>query len=394
MDRRIRKGLGWGMLAGLVALAGCDLSDSVYVPTQPGDVPGAKDTVFAESDWDDGFAGTIKEDSLSWFRIELKKDSSYSITVHRVRWGTSAVPVKVEVYSSLAYEVLVSDAATGSDSVARVVFASRTTGPVRVRVSDPVGGEFGKYRAVVRKEDRYETDDVRNAANLISTDGVAQSHRISDLDVDWVEFRTESGKYYEIVTDRDGIDVQPYSEGGQVILADIGFEAVGSGWIWGFKGDGGSVYARITKSATSGKEGVYQVKVRATADLREPDDSADIAARIGFGTTYSGVLQPFTEDWFEFDGVYDQVRDQGYAVKIESDDLVDFQVVDSVGYVHGTRATTKSSEIRFAPWTTQPVRIRVFNSIRLVGYKVTVTKFDTTVTRESVVEEEPTTGPI
>lgn len=382
MDRRIRKGLGWGMLAGFVALAGCDLGDTVYVPTQPGEVPGAKAQLFAESDWEDGLPGTIAQDSADWFRIELQKDSSYSVTVHRVRWGTSSVPVKVEVYSSLAYEVLTSDAASGSDSVARVVFASRTTGPVRVRISDPVGADFGKYRAVVRKEDRYERDDVRNAANLISTDGVAQSHRISDLDTDWVEIRTESGKYYEIVTNRGGLDVQPYTEGGSMILANIGFEAAGSGWICGFPGNGASVYARIRKSATSSEEGAYQVKVRATTDPREPDDSADIAAPIGFGTAYSGVLQPFTEDWFEFDGVYDQGHDQGYAVKIESDDLVDFQVVDSVGFVHATRATTKSSEIRFAPWTTQPVRIRVFNSIRLVNYKVTVTKFDTTVVHE------------
>lgn len=390
MDRRIRKGLGWSALAGFVVLAGCDLSDSVYVPTQPGEVPGSKAPVFVQSDWDDGRPGTIEQDSADWFRIDLQKDSSYSVTVHRVRWGTSSVPVKVEVYSSLAYEVLVSDAATGSDSVARVVFASRTTGPVRVRVSDPVGGEFGKYRAVVRKEDRYETDDVRNAAHLISTDGVAQSHRISDLDVDWVEFRTESGKYYEIVVDRDGVDVQPYTEGGQVILADIGFEAVGSGWTWGFKGDGGSVYAKITKSATSGKEGAYQIKVRTIDDPREPDDSADIAAKIGIGPTYSGVLLPFTEDWLQFDGV----RNQGYKVKFESDDLVDFQVVDSVGYIHATRTTTNSAEIRFAPQFVQPVRIRVFSSIRVVDYKVTVTTFDTTVVTETVVEEEPTTGPI
>lgn len=173
MDRRFRKGLGWGILAGLVVLAGCDLSDSVYVPTQSGEVPGSKAQIFAESDWDDGLPGTIAQDSADWFRIELKKDSSYSVTVHRVQWGTGAIPLKVEVYSSLAYEVLVSDAATGTDSVARVVFVSKTTGPVRVRVSDPIGADFGKYSAVVRKEDRYERDDVRNAANLISTDGSA-----------------------------------------------------------------------------------------------------------------------------------------------------------------------------------------------------------------------------
>ncbi len=390
MDRRFRKGLGWGILAGLVVLAGCDLSDSVYVPTQSGEVPGSKAQIFAESDWDDGLPGTIAQDSADWFRIELKKDSSYSVTVHRVQWGTGAIPLKVEVYSSLAYEVLVSDAATGTDSVARVVFVSKTTGPVRVRVSDPIGADFGKYSAVVRKEDRYERDDVRNAANLISTDGSAQSHRISDLDTDWVEIRTESGKYYEIVTDRGGLDVQPYTEGGSVILANIGFESTGSGWNWGFVGNGGSVYARISKSSTSSDEGAYQIKVRAIDDPREPDDEASRAYRMAIGTAYSGALLPNTEDWFQFDGAVDQ----GYKVKFESDEPMDLQVVDSIGYVHRTRATTTSTEVRFAPWTVQPVRIRLFNSTQVANYKVTVTKFDTVVVHESVLEEEPTTGPI
>lgn len=393
MDRRIRKGLGWLTLVGIVVLAGCDLGDTVYVPTQPGDVPGAKAAIFAESDWKNGFLGTIKTDTAEeWFQVELKKDSSYSITVHRVRWGATSIPLKVEVYTSLAYEVLTSDVATGSDSIARVVFASRTTGLVRVRISHPVGGEFGRYLAVVRKEDRYEKDDVRNAANLISTDGVAQSHRISDLDTDWVEFRTESGKYYEIVTDRDGIDVQPYTEDGNVILANIGFESSGSGWNWGFTGNGGSVFAKISKSATSAKEGVYRLSVRRIEDdPREPDDQASQAAWIGFGSTgANGVLLPFTEDWFQFDGI----RDSGYLVKFESDEPLDFQVVDSIGYVHATRATDTASSIRFAPWTNQPVRIRLFNSTQVSRYKVSVTRIDTVVVHETVVKENPTTGPI
>lgn len=205
-----------------------------------------------------------------------------------------------------------------------------------------------------------------------------------------MEIRTESGKYYEIVTDRGGLDVQPYTEGGSVILANIGFESTGSGWNWGFVGNGGSVYARISKSSTSSDEGAYQIKVRAIDDPREPDDEASRAYRMAIGTTYSGALLPNTEDWFQFNGAVDQ----GYKVKFESNEPMDLQVVDSVGYVHRTRATTTSTEVRFAPWTVQPVRIRLFNSTQVASYKVTVTKFDTVVVHESVQEEEPTTGPI
>lgn len=392
MDRRILKGLGWSALAGMVALSGCDLGDTVEVPTQPGVVPGAKAPILSSEDWDEGYRGEISEDSADWFRVELKKDSMYSITVDLdATYGGGKADVKVEVYGSLTYQVWAQDGADGGPKSARVVFASPLTGPVRVRVSHPGTVGWGRYLAVVAREDLYERDDIRAAANWIKVVDPVQRHSISDLDTDWVAFETVSGKYYELFSDRQGLDIQTYDEDGRVLLNTYGIESSGNGRNWGLKGTGGTVYAKVTKESTSSLAGVYTLGVRRTDDdSREPDDSAQIAARIGFGTNYEGVLLPFTEDWLQFAGA----KDQGYKVKILSNEPLDVAVVDSVGYVHGTRTATTSAEFRFAPWTVQPVYIKVFNSTQVASYSLTVSKFDTTIVHSTVAEEGDKQGPI
>jgi len=389
-----RKGLSkWlaaGVAASLLSLAGCDLQDTTDVPTQPGDAPGSKSTIFAESDWADGRNGDILTDSADWFRINLKLDSMYSISVEGIEYGGAGkVDVKVDVFGSAVYQVYATDGAAGGPKSARLVFKSPLTGYVRVRVSNPSGTGWGKYTAIVRREDQYEIDGTQAKSAVILADGVAQSHRISEPDTDWVKASTVVGKYYEVRSPSRLVDVDVYDASGSLILSPLRFDLNGSDKIWGFTATAATSYIRVTPRTDTTAEGVYTLKVaRIDDDSREPDDSLSAAKQITLASNVGGVLLPYSEDWVKFSAT----ANKAYHVTVTSTETVSFSVVDEVGNSFGSGTSLKAHAM--VATFTEPVFVKLYGTSSVASYTIKVTESDTTLAPVEPVDPGTPTGPI
>lgn len=388
---RMRAALGMSAIFGLLALSSCDLSETSGPLANPGSTkaPGTDSPLFATSDWSGGRVGTILTDSADWFRVDLKKDSMYSITVRGLSKGASTPDVRVEVYSGLAYEVWASDGAAGGADSAFVQFRAPLSGPVRVRVSVPGSTGWGSYEAIVRSEDTYELDGTMSAANTLPIDGLAQGHRISQTDTDWVVLETKAGEFYELVTRSLLIDIDAFDATKHVVVALPRYDLAGSDKIWSFTATGSKTYVRVTGRTDTTAEGTYTLKARHVVDDSwEPDDTASSAKSIVVGQTQNRVLLPWYEDWIKFEGkAY-----QAYHVKATSDVEITLDVVDSVGNRHGTR-TGKSIDLSFLQLYRIPVYVQVHDASAVARYSITVTESDTTLAPVDPIDDRPN-GPI
>ncbi|MEN9308319.1 MAG: hypothetical protein RL173_2251 [Fibrobacterota bacterium] len=377
-----------GIATSLAFLAGCDLEDTTSVPTQPGDVPGSKAQIFAESEWGNQRSGTILADSADWFRLDLKSDSMYSITVDS-QYNAGYIDLKVEVYGSAIYQVYATDGAAGGAKSARLVFKSPLTGSVRVRVSNPSGSAWGKYVATVRREDQYEKDATRADASVIGTNGIAQGHRISEPDTDWVKASTVVGEYYEVRSTSRLIDVDVYDASGSLMLSPLRFDLNGSDRIWGFTATAATSYIRVTPRADTTSEGVYSLKVAKIGDdSREPDDSLLAAKKINLSSLVDGVLLPYSDDWVKFSAT----RNKAYHLAVTSNETISFTVVDSVGNSFGSGSSLKPHAM--VSTYTIPVYVRLFGTSSVASYTIKVTQSDTTLAPVDPIETETPTGPI
>jgi predicted metal-dependent phosphotriesterase family hydrolase len=254
--------------------------------------------------------------------------------------------LKFKADSGKTYKVTIGNFSDGrfyvypdSASTSYLLSTTSTSGSVKATKSGTMFIDFygystsysGAYKIAVSVDttgiDKFEPDDSKAKANLITTDGVSQSHFLQVGDTDWVKFKVDSGSTYVLST-----------SGAASTYMHLYADSTTTSYYTGST----SVSLKATKSGTffanvagyySSSTGAYTVSVSGTApvvgaDSYEPDNTMGTASTISVGGTQSHHLQPGEHDWVKFSGTSGNT----YLIHVVTPDgnvSVDYEVFDA-----------------------------------------------------------------
>ncbi len=144
---------------------------------------------------------TVGETTTAWFRVEVQKDSVYSIAGSGLPGlkGVGKTDIKLTVYSQASDLVLASvdDVGASRDPVA--VVKAPASGYLRVEVEVGKSGMTGAFSLVVTKSDRWEPNDLQADAGRLDGTGFSVAPLMEPSGVDWFALRTKPGSVYRVV---------------------------------------------------------------------------------------------------------------------------------------------------------------------------------------------------
>lgn len=169
-------------------------------PADPS-LPGAKATIIDTASFGMPAVDTVGETTTAWFRVEVQKDSVYSIAGSGLPGlkGVGKTDVKLTVYSQASDLVLASvdDVGASRDPVA--VVKAPANGYLRVKVEVGKSGMTGAFSLVVTKSDRWEPNDLQADAGRLDGTGFSVTPLMEPSGVDWFALRTKPGFVYRVV---------------------------------------------------------------------------------------------------------------------------------------------------------------------------------------------------
>lgn len=169
-------------------------------PADPS-LPGAKATIIDTASFGMPAVDTVGETTTAWFRVEVQKDSVYSIAGSGLPGlkGVGKTDIKLTVYSQASDLVLASvdDVGASRDPVA--VVKAPASGYLRVKVEVGKSGMTGAFSLVVTKSDRWETNDSQLESSPLDGNGFSISAIMEPSGVDWFVLRTKPGSVYRVV---------------------------------------------------------------------------------------------------------------------------------------------------------------------------------------------------
>lgn len=169
-------------------------------PADPS-LPGAKATIIDTASFGMPAVDTVGETTTAWFRVEVQKDSVYSIAGSGLPGlkGVGKTDVKLTVYSQASDLVLASvdDVGASRDPVA--VVKAPANGYLRVKVEVGKSGMTGAFSLVVTKSDRWEPNDVQSESSPLDGTGFSISPIMEPSGVDWFVLRTKPGFVYKVM---------------------------------------------------------------------------------------------------------------------------------------------------------------------------------------------------
>lgn len=169
-------------------------------PADPS-LPGAKATIIDTASFGMPAVDTVGETTTAWFRVEVQKDSVYSIAGSGLPGlkGVGKTDIKLTVYSQASDLVLASvdDVGASRDPVA--VVKAPASGYLRVKVEVGKSGMTGAFSLVVTKSDRWEPNDLQADAGRLDGNGFSVTPLMEPSGVDWYALRTKPGSIYRVV---------------------------------------------------------------------------------------------------------------------------------------------------------------------------------------------------
>jgi hypothetical protein len=254
--------------------------------------------------------------------------------------------VKFNADSGKIYKVTIGNFSNGqfcvySDSTANrySLYTSSPSGSVKALKKGPMFVDFsgilssysGAYTIAVSVDstsvDKYELDDTRALASLITTDGAGQNHYLQAGEDDWVKFSVDSGRKYVLATTGTAsTTLQLYGD------STTSSYKSGTSSVSLKAHNAGTFFGHIAGSSIS-SDGPYSVSVTSTPipvgeDDYEPDNTQSTAGTISIGETQRHHLQPGEHDWVKFAGV----AGKAYLIHVATPDangFVYYQVYDS-----------------------------------------------------------------
>ncbi len=204
----------------------------------------------------DGVAQTRRIDPSSdvdWIKFEAEAGRSYLLALTGY--------ARLYLYDSDGTTLLGS--VTDTLWIKRLVYASAQTETLYIRLDSNTTYDYSI--AVVDLRDEYESDDDREHARPIGSDGGAQRHALAPGDVDWVSFEADKLTSYDIRPSSAGpaigtdAEVRLYDAAGMVLHAGGSAE-----FSYGAEHDA-TIYMRVTGAASQGV-GRYLLAVAQTPE--------------------------------------------------------------------------------------------------------------------------------
>ena len=225
--------------------------------------------------------------------------------------------LKFDVQAGKMYDVAISGAFTGKSSLyldsASSSPSSTTSSAYSIKApqsgrmfldfSGSAATSSGAYKIAISVDtagiDKYEPDDSRAQATLITTDSVAQSHYLQAGEHDWLKFKADSGKAYKIaIGGFNGGIFYVYRDSASATYMDLAY-TFGT-----FKASKSGTMLIDLAGKTSTSSGAYTVAVSVDltgTDKYEPDNTLAQASWITTDSVaQSHYLQTDEHDWVKF----------------------------------------------------------------------------------------------